>query len=403
MAMSPLHSLRDDDAMVSRRQHSNNAALRTAYRLKRRRFADGGTADDSDALNAPWQNPSPAAWPGENNSYFQSGAADADRLAAAKQAQAYAPGRAYWAAHPEEQAQREANLNAAANVGLGAASLFAPELLPLVTAGSLYSGARQGAETGDWSDLAYTGAGMAGGSLLGAGMRYGPEIAGALSRYIPGLSRDTGDALHSSMVRDFLGLEPRNFDGDVWQDGNAINVKGTIVDNDGHRIADIDRSIDPVAGISEHNKFEVDPLFQDAGLAKRVMAQHLDWYLSHEIDTVKMNANVDNGAYTWPRFGFVPTAEGWNDLKPILSNRLDALLQSGRISEDAATEMARFITSEDPKDIWAVADFKAPVRGGEYPLGKTLLVGRGIGYDASLDLTDPSALERYRAYANTIK
>jgi GNAT superfamily N-acetyltransferase len=383
-----------------RRAHAPNVALLIAHRLKRKRYADGGTADDSDAsLNAPWQNPAPAPWPGEDNPYFQSGAATADRLAAAKQAQAYATGRAYWASHPEEQAQREANLNAAANVGLGAASIFAPELLPFVTAGSVYSGARQGAETGDWSDLAYTGAGMAGGSLLGAGLRYGPQVAGALSRYMPGLYRTTDDALHTAMVQDFLGLNPQNFDGAVWRDGSTINVKGQIVDDSGRRVAHIDRAIDPAAGTSEHHIFEVEPEFQGRGLSRRLLGNHLDWYLNNGVDRIGANSNIDNGAYTWARAGFVPSnAEEWNNLKPILANRLDALQQSGRISDDAATEISRFIQSDNPKAIWGVADFKAPVGGSEHPLGKHLLLGRGIGYDSVLDLNDPQAFARIKNY-----
>jgi uncharacterized protein YecT (DUF1311 family) len=190
-------AFRQNVAEMIRSGHPQNQALAAAYRIKRQARAFGGRmADGGDPTADIFSNPlndvavgerNPAAWPdlpakpfpGEEGPYYSEGAAAADQSAAAKAAQAYAPGKAYWAAHPKKQAEREANLDTAANLGLGAASMLAPELFPLTAANSLYGAGRHGVETGDYGPLALAGAGLAGGSLLQAGMRYAPALTAA--------------------------------------------------------------------------------------------------------------------------------------------------------------------------------------------------------------------------------
>lgn len=156
-----------------------------------------------------------------------------------------------------------------------------------------------------------------------------------------------------------------------------------------------------------HALFRIDPQYQNANIAKRVMLSSVGLYDNIGVNRIAMQANIDVGGYAWARYGFSPTSDSWNDLKVHISSKLE-LIDDGRIlplidgdisyTSDVTSIRQKIVNSDNPKDIWAIAAMpsRVLVDGTETTLGKAMLIGSM--WKGDLDMADHEAYARLLAY-----
>lgn len=150
------------------------------------------------------------------------------------------------------------------------------------------------------------------------------------------------------------------------------------------------RSFRPVASIGPgpkswrvtHDYFYLDENLRGGGRAKRALLDQFKAYTkSGRVEGVDIHAALSNGAYTWARFGFVPTRRSWDDL-------LDNLERHTKSAGDTrAWKFAADLDKDRPKDLWDFADSKY---GAKYLPGKH--------WHGSFEFGDAESVARFYAY-----
>jgi hypothetical protein len=148
----------------------------------------------------------------------------------------------------------------------------------------------------------------------------------------------------------------------------------------------IQRTIDPVTGVAQHDVFELPNDLQGKGFAKQFMRNSLDFYDHLGLKKMEVGANIDVGGYAWARYGFVPTKKSWNELRngPYAGLRRNTKRVYG---ENVPANVKTLLASEDPKTIRKIAAL---------PEGKELL--KGTSWHGEFDLNDKAAYKVLRMY-----
>ena len=147
--------------------------------------------------------------------------------------------------------------------------------------------------------------------------------------------------------------------------------------------------------VAQHGYFRLTDT-RNIGTAKHVLRQNIAYYRQLGLSRVEMYAGLDRGGYAWAKYGFAPTPDWWDALRPVLRDRIG--VPALNIAPADRQAMLDLLESGDPRTIWDIADSGMPVSvvSGTLPLGKLLL--SGTSWKGSLDLNDASALSRFHAY-----
>jgi hypothetical protein len=105
-------------------------------------------------------------------------------------------------------------------------------------------------------------------------------------------------------------------------------------------------------------------------------------------DSMSMQAGADLSGYALAKYGFATSEDAWDALKTQVKRTLRQSAVSSMISEDEQLVLDQILQSEDPKDVFLLADLP--------DVGEALLAGSHyMGY---LDLDDPESVARFLAY-----
>lgn len=135
--------------------------------------------------------------------------------------------------------------------------------------------------------------------------------------------------------------------------------------------------------------------WQGQGVATALYTSLVPMVADLGIPKLTMNANITNGAYSWPRLGFIPSSE--YDFRKI-KDHVDIEAGSGQWDEffddNPVFKRAvdRFLSSDDPKSLWKFVDTKTIGPSGQYKAAAEIMYG--ASFDASLDLTDREQAKR---------
>lgn len=210
------------------------------------------------------------------------------------------------------------------------------------------------------------------------------------------MGRRLSNARAQEFMTDWFGSP--NWHGSLSRDFGSLGVDAELQDQWREPMAYAKRMINPNTNAAYHTGFTVEPEYQGAAMGpsigKDLMAHNVDLYRRQGIDDVGVTAGDQVGGYAWARYGFVPYTSSWDGLKQDLYHELYGL--GSRISSADRAAMEKILQSDDPKAVWNVADYRAPVRGQRDPLGKHLLLGQSWG--GKMDLHDPDVLDRFYNY-----
>jgi hypothetical protein len=160
-------------------------------------------------------------------------------------------------------------------------------------------------------------------------------------------------------------------------------------------------SISPDTGVAEHHYFSLEDPFH--GLGKDLLRANVDYYRRLGLSRVDTNSGLERGGYAWARYGFLPTQDSWDALRPVLKSRVNepGLNLAPAIRQDVLDLLEKL----DPQSIWDIADKRTPVaidgrplmfRGKLLPLGNHLL--SGTRWKGNLDLNNASVMRRFDNY-----
>ena len=217
------------------------------------------------------------------------------------------------------------------------------------------------------------------------------------------------------LLRDVTGLGPDNFRGHVIIRPVWKNIKGLMVDEDGHPMGLIERTLYPddeslkhgsfpEVGHAVHNHLELFDGYQGKDIAKDILAHSIEWYGRSGINFAHTHANIEWGAYAWGKYGFVPKAWSWPLLKLDIADRLEDFRAGGHVSDRQYNKVQAALKSNDPKALWGIVDNTTPVpsslindRSNWYTtLGRALL--RWQRWDGKLNLRNLDMMDRFHGY-----
>lgn len=184
-----------------------------------------------------------------------------------------------------------------------------------------------------------------------------------------------------------------------YSDGTAT-IQANIIDPETKaQIGTSTREFRPNGEIY-HSYFHLSSAYQGKDISRVLMKQQIPVYQDLGYNKVKVHANIDVGAYTWARYGFVPELNSWSSLRAGIADKLDRLAASGKVNPRAYTQVKGLLESRDPRTIWNIADIREPFSDPQKPktntLGKALLLGSS--WHGSLDLSDAATMERFNKY-----
>ena len=184
-----------------------------------------------------------------------------------------------------------------------------------------------------------------------------------------------------------------------------INVDGTgylkFSVKDGTReVADAHRCFSIAAGTAGNHGFVVwEPEDRGPGLGicrcitRNVFGLYQEW----GIRTVECDASLEDGAYTWARYGFKIVDGDWPDLQSQLLERLYSL----HLPWQDRAAYNKLIGLSDPSALWLVSDLATPVEVDDPVAGvrRTLSVGRallrGLSWKGVFDFDDLGCMARF--------
>jgi hypothetical protein len=225
--------------------------------------------------------------------------------------------------------------------------------------------------------------GIYGGKAISA---LSPEEAGKLNAWLK-------DPNHLNEY--FAGMHnPKNMQVVFGEEKNGkpyIDIGGPLYVNR-QRVGNIYRKISPDVGKAYHGSLEIDDDWKGTGLGKKLSLAHLGVYQKTGINKSGVYAVKDGSAF-WAYLGYLPTKEGWIDIKPYIS---DAANEIGGIDLQTRNYIDKVLKSDDPRSIWAISDITSRHPSGEL-IGNKLL--SDLPWAGEFDLTNPQQMERMRINA----
>jgi len=126
---------------------------------------------------------------------------------------------------------------------------------------------------------------------------------------------------------------------------------------------------------------------QAGGIAKKYMREFYALAKDMGLKKLELYAGLDVGGYAWAKYGFVPDLKSWEALKRDIAARYKAVDYGTTLSAVEQKAYAVIMASEDPKNIFLLADIG---------FGKDLLLGQG--WQGVLDLADTESVTRFLSY-----
>lgn len=151
-----------------------------------------------------------------------------------------------------------------------------------------------------------------------------------------------------------------------------------------------------------HDIFQVNAASQGGGIAKRLLGNSMELYKQIGVNEVTTHANIDVGAYSWAKYGFIPRDKyEWEHLSFDVRSGAEGLMASGLITKTQLGEIKQILelNKENPYAVWRIADLTNAINlpGIKDPtVGKALLFDRS--WQATLSLSDEKAMSRFNAY-----
>lgn len=129
---------------------------------------------------------------------------------------------------------------------------------------------------------------------------------------------------------------------------------------------------------------------QGKGTAKEILAGQVQFLKQLNGNTITLSAGLNNGGYTWAKFGFLPT--NWEKLYQDIKEVAEDLLLKGRIAIEDYTKINGIINPSNHYSLWDLADFSS--QNGK--IGQIILMN--TKWDGYLNLSDPLVKNRFHTY-----
>jgi GNAT superfamily N-acetyltransferase len=162
-------------------------------------------------------------------------------------------------------------------------------------------------------------------------------------------------------------------------------------------LALVERRFSLADSVVEHRWLRVDASSQHRGLAARVIGALLPLYEMLGIYTVRITAGLSAGGAVWGKFGFVPDADDWARICPIIQTNIEAVMLRRDIPPtvyEACEAAAWLVKDADPKNLWLISDLAGTQSVDGVRLGSVLL--RSVRWRGSLSFADKEAVNRLR-------
>jgi GNAT superfamily N-acetyltransferase len=224
------------------------------------------------------------------------------------------------------------------------------------------------------------------------GATEGPAAAPPPSMYGESNSRTGLRDDHAQLVRDYLGLEPNEFNGTVSVGPDQVSIIGKILGKNGAEIGEVRRGIVPGTNTAYHENLRLKPSARGQGIWQKILSANVKFYEQHGVDRIEVSAK-DVGGYLWARSGFVPELSSWLKLREKIKTQLDEARIDG-LPDVIYNDVKGLLESSNPRSIWQIADNRYPVNGVE--LGKVLL--NDTEWYGSFSLKDPAMMRRFKYY-----
>lgn len=209
---------------------------------------------------------------------------------------------------------------------------------------------------------------------------------------------DTGDAETSRIMSELFertGMSHKLFTDQIeWSQMTPTKLRAYPTSNDGYMVSmkfregQIERiySLDAKGKISsvDHTFFRLHDEFQGKGTAKRTLRSAFEHYAKMGIDKVTVHAALENGGYTWLKFGFKPHFP-------------EALLAAARTKAERFSKQKRdSIDAVLQLDISPLAKVRALAAS---PIGKQLF--KKSNWTGEFDMKDADSKAILNAYLGT--
>ena len=138
--------------------------------------------------------------------------------------------------------------------------------------------------------------------------------------------------------------------------GNQINVNGEIHDSDGKSLGVFERNINLENKSAYSAYFKLNKSATKGDIGKKMLAGNVETYKNLGIEKLTVTANIDVGGYAWAKYGYVPTASAWSELRSKLERQLtggsSSRPQSDNSMEADSWEMLSSDVQDDVRDKW---------------------------------------------------
>ena len=164
---------------------------------------------------------------------------------------------------------------------------------------------------------------------------------------------------------DKVGVDPSTFkhnfmgglDGQMklGGTGSKIDIDGQIHDSDGKTLGTFTRNIDLDRKSAYSAYFKLEKSATKGDIGKKMLAGNVASYRNLGIEKLTVTANIDVGGYAWAKYGYVPTASAWSELRGTLERKLTGGSSGSQIGSGVEAEEWDQLSSDvqdDVRDQW---------------------------------------------------
>lgn len=141
-----------------------------------------------------------------------------------------------------------------------------------------------------------------------------------------------------------------------------------------------------------------------AGTARQFLKNLMEVMENPDFDLAIISLHANNiGSYAWAKFGFVPDDDSWQKVRNNAQATFERDSLKFRTSAEERELLEKIIKSDNPQDIWLLADLASPMLSNRpniesMKLGQRLLIGNP--WEGNLERDNPLAMQRFNAYTH---
>jgi hypothetical protein len=213
------------------------------------------------------------------------------------------------------------------------------------------------------------------------------------ARALPSL----GPAELLQMIREGLDDAPIAARTEFARDGRFDLVFAIGEPSSREAVALVERRFSLAEGSVEHHWLRVVQSSQNQGFGAHVIGALLPLYEVLGIYRVRITAGLSAGGAVWGKFGFVPDADEWMRVQPVIRANLKREMAAAGLAppvREACEAAAWLVEDANPKNLWLISDLAGPQQVGGVKLGTRLL--RNVRWRGSLSFADREAVNRLR-------